>query len=233
MAKTLQDGAHSQASTNSSRPSSSKPLLWKAPDTKKINNVKNRSNNSVPDPVECVPQSNDLKSPFMIESNEVCQSVCLKKIHTPETGLYKGGLYIDNSTDGDTDPAFSYNDSKSDNELTVSGCRKDKNANSMNHCKNNPNSEFQVFYDLGDDDDSLFSIEDDDESMYSIGDPAPSVKDVHEISNTPTSAELAGDSINHTLTDTPTLFVKSCSLPYTTASTLSSRKCSFKHASSI
>ncbi|XP_061356780.1 uncharacterized protein LOC133301173 [Gastrolobium bilobum] len=220
MVKSLQDGSQDQVRKNSANPTSSNLSLSKEQVHKQMNVIENHICNW--DSVERACRSVDLNSKFSFERDtEIHQTGRLRKSQSLESGLHQEGKpYADNITEGDEDLGFTPSDSKSHND-SISICRKDHDANPIDQCKKNTNCEFQVSSSLAN-----------DGSLFSIGDPTPSDKDGPEISYTPLSGELAGDSADQTSgPDTPSL-MKSCSLPNIIASTLSSGKYAFIHASS-
>ncbi|KAJ1379733.1 Leucine-rich repeat [Sesbania bispinosa] len=140
----------------------------------------------------------------VVENRKFTKLGALKKSQSLESGLYKG------TTEVDEDLGFSCSSSKS------------HYANPSDQCKKNSSFEFQVTSGLAN-----------DGSLFSIGDPTPSDKDAHEISDTPLSGELGGDSADRTSAPGTPSLVKSRSLPNIKASIPSSGKYAFKHASSM
>lgn len=221
MGKTLPDDSQKQVSKDSSIPTSSIPSLSKEQVHKQMSANENHMSNL--DSVEHS-RSEDLNSKFSFECDiEVHQIRHIKKSHSVESGLcQKGRLYTDYITEGDTDPEFSCNGSKCNNESTVSICKKDHDIIPIDQCKKNPNSEFQVSSGLAN-----------DGSIFSIGDLTPSDKDAHETSDTPLSGEFAGNSAEHTSGPSTPSLMKSHSLPDINVPAISSGKCAFKRAPSI
>ncbi|XP_057455775.1 uncharacterized protein LOC130746987 [Lotus japonicus] len=203
MVKASQDGSKSQVYKDSSPTKSSKSTPSKEQVHKKMNVIESQISSS--DSVERIDRSEDLNSKFSIElEREAHQTGCLKKSQSLG-GLYRG------TTEGDEDLGFSGNNSQ--------GCYDSPGVNSIDQSEKNPDFEFQVNLDLANND-----------SLFSIGDPSPS--DKGEISETPLSGELAGDSADQNSgPGTPSL-MKSRSLPNIKASTLSPENHAFKHPSS-
>ncbi|KAJ1382701.1 Leucine-rich repeat [Sesbania bispinosa] len=203
MVKALQDGSKNHIYKDSSNSTSTISSISKEQARKQINVVENRVCNW--DSVERIGRSDDLNSKFSIKCDtEVHQTGRLKKSQSLESGLYKG------TTEVDEDLGFSCSSSKSH-------C-----ANPSDQCNKNSSFEFQVTSGLAN-----------DGSLFSIGDPTPSDKDAHEISDTPLSGELGGDSADRTSGPCTPSLMKSRSLPNIKASILSPGKYAFKHASSM
>ncbi|KAE9616833.1 hypothetical protein Lal_00034200 [Lupinus albus] len=219
MAKAMQDDLPKKVSNCSSsitRSSNLRPL--KAQVHKQMNINGNHISNQ--DSVEHIYRSEDLDSKFSFESHvEVHQTRLLKKSHSLASGLHqKGSLYTDHINEYDADQDFSFNGSKSQNESSVSVCGQDHDIIPTDQCKKNPNPEVQVS--------SALAI---DGSISPIGDPTSSL----EISDTPLSAEFAGDSAEQTSGPSTPSLMESRSLPDFLDPALYSGAYAFKHPPSI
>lgn len=216
MVRASQDSSKNQVSKDSSNPTSSNSSLSKErveQVLKQMNVTKNDISNQ--DSVKRIGRLDDLNSKFSIECDrEVCLTGHLKKSQSVESGLYRG------IPEGDEDLGFSCDSSKIPYDSTISICRKYHDTNPIDQCKKNPNFEFQVIRGLGN-----------GGSIFSVGDLTPSDKDAREIPDTPLSGDLAGDSAEQTSGPSTPSLTKSHSLPNIKASTLSSEKFAFKHAS--
>ncbi|XP_028761599.1 uncharacterized protein LOC114720151 [Neltuma alba] len=210
MAKTLQDGSQSQASTNNGVPTGSTPLISNARGREQLNKLNDKGGNLIS--VERGWMSENLRNRLDDEhENEIRHTGRLKKSVSLESGLYQEGkLYTDNLAEDYSDHVLSYNDPESHNESTISGCRMDRDINAADRGRTNQYSEIHDSLGPGN-----------DGSIFSIEDPTLLEKDAPEASDTPLSGGCAGD--DHTSgRRAPTLMLKSCSFPNIMASALSS-----------
>ncbi|CAL0333897.1 unnamed protein product [Lupinus luteus] len=222
MAKVSRDDSPKQVSNDPSITTSSNSSPSKAQVHKQMNVNGNQMSNQ--DSVEHISRPEDLDRKSSSESEvEVHQTRNIKKSQSLASGLYQEGRrYTGYITEGDADPEFPLNDSKSRNELPVSACRKDHDIIPTDQCNKNPNSEFQLSSGCAN-----------DGSIFSIGDLVPSDQDAQEISDTPLSGEFAGDSAEQTSGPSTPSLLKSHSLPDFEDPALSSGAYAFKHPPSI
>ncbi|KAK7263582.1 hypothetical protein RJT34_31174 [Clitoria ternatea] len=212
MPKALQDGTHSHGCIDSSNATSSNSSLSKEQVHKPANVIENHISSR--DSVDRSCKSEDLNRNFSFESDsQVHQTRGLKKSQSLQCRLCHG------ITEGDEDLGLSYDGSKSNIESTISICGKHHGGNPVDRFGRNSNCEFQVS-----------SGRANDSSIFSIEDVTPSDKDAHEISDTPLSGELAGDSTYQTPAPGTLSLVKSHSLPNIRAPILTDGKDAFSRA---
>ncbi|KAI9075352.1 hypothetical protein K1719_042757 [Acacia pycnantha] len=221
MAKTLQDGSQSQASTNNSAPAGSTPSISSADGGKQLNILNDKSDNLIA--VERGWRSENMRSKLANEhENEIRHIGRLKKSVSVESGLnQEGKLYTNSLTEDYSDHVLSCDDPESHNESTNSRRRMDHDTNPADKGKTNQYSEIHDSLGPGN-----------NGSIFSIEDPTPLEKDNPENSDTPLSGGCAGDD-HPSGPRASTLMLKSRSFPNIMASTLSSGICSYdEHAAS-
>ncbi|XP_058729573.1 uncharacterized protein LOC131601718 [Vicia villosa] len=205
MARVLRESSKIPVRKDPSTPTNLGSLLSKQQSSKLMNVAENDILNQ--DSVEHVGKLEDLNKKFCVEfDGKVRQTERLRKSQSES-------VLCQVITEGDQVLEFSKSLNDSPNS---SGSPSDE-------FKTNSNSEFQVI-----------PGRDNDGSSFSVGDPTHLDMDAHEISDTPLSGDLAGDSAENTSGPSSPTLRKSHSLPNFKAPTLSYGSiCVFKHASSM
>lgn len=203
MARVLRDSSQIPVRKDPSTPTNLGSLLSKQQSSKLMNVAENDILDQ--DSVEHVGKLEDLNKKLCVEfDGKVRHTECLRKSQSES-------VLCQVITEGDQVVEFSKNLNDSPNS---SGSPSDE-------FKTNSNFEFQVL-----------PGRDNDGSGFSVGNPTHSDMDAHEISDTPLSGDLAGDSAENTSGPSSPTLRKSRSLPNFKAPTLSSGSvCVFKHAS--